>query len=146
MGRAIRPGTGRWALAAAWARWRRSRGFARDHTPTRVITRIASRAAAENQAMLPCPRGSTTRAASRAPGRPALPPTWNTDWARPCCPPEASRATRDASGWNTEEPMPTRAAAPRSTPRRGATENSSSARKVKPMPTTREYGRERRSV
>ncbi len=24
----------------------------------------------------------------------------------PCLPPEASRATRDDSGWNTDEPMP----------------------------------------
>ena len=29
---------------------------------------------------------------------PTLPPTWNTDWAMPCRPPEAIRATRDDSG------------------------------------------------
>ena len=32
------------------------------------------------------------------PELPALPPTWNKDWAKPCRPPEASRAMRDDSG------------------------------------------------
>jgi hypothetical protein len=40
--------------------------------------------------------------------RPVLPPTWNSDCARPWRPPEASRATRDASGWKIAEPMPIR--------------------------------------
>ena len=39
-----------------------------------------------------------------------LPPTWNTDCAKPYRPPEARRATRDDSGWNTAEPSPTMAA------------------------------------
>ncbi len=52
------------------------------------------------------------KAASSGPiAVPKLPPTWNTDCARPCRPPEASRATREDSGWNTEEPMPISAAA-----------------------------------
>ena len=42
---------------------------------------------------------------------PILPPTWNTDCARPCRPPDAIRATREASGWNTAEPIPTIVAA-----------------------------------
>ena len=29
---------------------------------------------------------------------PVLPPTWNSDWAKPCRPPEAMRATRDDFG------------------------------------------------
>ena len=52
------------------------------------------------------------KAASSGPSAvPKLPPTWNTDCASPCCPPEASRATREDSGWNTDEPMPISAAA-----------------------------------
>ncbi|MNU71217.1 hypothetical protein D3C71_606420 [compost metagenome] len=44
---------------------------------------------------------------------PALPPTWKVDCASPKRPPEASRATREASGWNVEEPMPISPAASR---------------------------------
>ena len=47
------------------------------------------------------------KAASSGPSaEPALPPTWKNDWARPCRPPDAMRATRDDSGWNTADPMP----------------------------------------
>ena len=57
--------------------------------------------------MLPWPRGTTMNAASSGPiAEPVLPPTWNSDCAKPWRPPDAMRATRDASGWNTEEPMP----------------------------------------
>ncbi len=62
--------------------------------------------------MLPWPRGMTMKAASSGPSdEPALPPTWNNDCASPCRPPEAMRAMRDDSGWNTDEPIPTSAAA-----------------------------------
>ncbi len=66
---------------------------------TLASSRIANSAAAENQAMLLCPRGTTINAASSGPmADPVLPPTWNSDWANPCRPPEAMRATRDDSG------------------------------------------------
>ena len=46
----------------------------------------------ENHAMLRCPAGSTINAASNGPiDDPALPPTWNSDCASPCWPPEADR-------------------------------------------------------
>ena len=38
---------------------------------------------------------------------PVLPPTWNSDCASPCRPPDAIRATREDSGWKTAEPRPT---------------------------------------
>ena len=64
-----------------------------------------------NQLTLCCPRGSTTKAASSGPmADPRLPPTWNSDCARPWRPPDASRATRELSGWNTAEPRPMQAA------------------------------------
>ena len=47
------------------------------------------------------------RRGERAQRRPVLPPTWNTDCARPWRPPDAMRATRLDSGWNTDDPMPT---------------------------------------
>jgi hypothetical protein len=82
--------------------------------PTENRISIARSATAENQAMLPCPNGTTMKAASSGPKAvPALPPTWNTDCASPCRPPDAMRATREDSGWKTEDPIPTRAA-PRS--------------------------------
>ena len=66
---------------------------------TLASSRIANSAAVENQAMLLCPRGTTINAASSGPmADPVLPPTWNSDWANsdwadPCNPPEAMRAT-----------------------------------------------------
>ena len=51
-------------------------------------------------------------AASSGPtAEPALPPTWKTDCASPCRPPEAIRATREDSGWNIDDPSPISAAA-----------------------------------
>ena len=70
----------------------------------------------ENQAMLGWPKGTTISAASSGPiDVPALPPSWNTDCAKPKRPPEARRAMRADSGWNTAEPRPTSAAAIRMT-------------------------------
>ena len=67
------------------------------------------------QATEDCPLGTMMKAASKGPlAVPMLPPTWNTDCAVPCRPPEASRAMRDDSGWNTADPRPTSAAASRS--------------------------------
>src|SRR5208337_2139182 len=77
-------------------------------------TAIASRAASENHATLPCPWGITIHAAMRGPiEAPILPPTWNIDCASPCRPPDARRATREDSGWKMDEPVPTSAAASR---------------------------------
>ncbi len=59
-----------------------------------------------------CPNGTTISAANIGPIEvPKLPPSWNTDCANPYRPPEASRAMRADSGWNTAEPSPTSAAA-----------------------------------
>src|SRR4051812_439664 len=75
-------------------------------------TAIASSARIEHHAMLDWPRGRTRNAASSGPSEePTLPPTWNSDWASPWRPPDAIRATRDDSGWNTDDPTPTRPAA-----------------------------------
>ncbi len=115
--------------------------------PICVSTIIATSAAAENHAMLCWPCGMTTSAASSGPSaEPALPPTWNTDCASPCWPPDAIRATRDDSGWNTDEPQPTSAAATSSIGKLDATDISSSPASVKPMPTGSEYGFGRLSV
>ena len=68
-------------------------------------------AASENQAMLAWPKGTTMKAASSGPiAWPKLPPTWNSDCARPYRPPEARRATREDSGWKIAEPRPISAA------------------------------------
>lgn len=51
-------------------------------------------------------------AASSGPiAEPVLPPTWKVDWAVPKRPPEAMRATREASGWKVAEPTLTTAEA-----------------------------------
>ena len=64
-------------------------------------------ASTENQATLDWPSGSTTQAASSGPRAvPVLPPTWNSDWAKPKRPPEAARATRELSGWKIADPSP----------------------------------------
>ena len=73
---------------------------------------MPSSAARPNQATLRWPNGTITAAASSGPiALPVLPPTWNTDCASPCRPPDAMRAMRDDSGWKIAEPMPTNAAA-----------------------------------
>src|SRR6185295_3654878 len=52
--------------------------------PTSSSTKIAISAAPENHAMLDCPCGTTTNAASRGPeAEPMFPPTWKSDWASP---------------------------------------------------------------
>ena len=80
--------------------------------PTCHRNAIATSAASENQPMLAWPRGSTTKAASSGPSdEPALPPTWNSDCAKPWRPPDATRAIRDDSGWKIDDPTPTSAAA-----------------------------------
>ena len=84
--------------------------------------------------MLRWPSGSTTRAASNGPSAP------------PCCPPDAIRATRDDSGWNTDDPTPTSATASRIMPKRGANAKSSRPESVNPIPTGSEYGVGRWSV
>src|SRR5215831_12187822 len=82
--------------------------------PTSSSTKIAINAAPENQAMLDCPCGTTTNAASNGPdAEPMLPPTWKRDCASPYRPPAAMRATREASGWKTDEPIPMNMAANR---------------------------------
>ena len=69
---------------------------------------LPNRARPAYQAMLRWPKLATISAAVSGPNaEPVLPPTWNSDCARPWRPPEAMRATRLDSGWNTAEPMPT---------------------------------------
>jgi hypothetical protein len=100
---------------------------------------MATSAARANQAMLPWPRGTTTKAASNGPeAEPTLPPTWKSDCAMPYRPPAAMRATREASGWNTAEPMPISAAARRIAGYEAARDMASSPTRVKPMPMVRE--------
>ena len=48
------------------------------------------------------------------------------------------RATRDPSGWNTAEPVPTKAAASNSTRKLSAFASSSNPIKVAPMPAASE--------
>ena len=47
----------------------------------------------------------TSRGANAAP---ALPPNWKTACAKERLPPEAKKEIREASGWNIEEPIPTK--------------------------------------
>ena len=78
--------------------------------PTRTNIKEASKAAAANQPTARWPWGSTMTAAKSGPmALPPLPPTWKMDCARLLRPPEAICATREASGWNTEEPHPIKA-------------------------------------
>ena len=77
---------------------------------------------------------------------PALPPTWNSDCASPCCPPEAMRATRDDSGWNTADPIPTIATAARTIAKVGADAIRISPTMVNVIPIGSEYGVGRWSV
>ena len=97
------------------------------------MARIAAKA---NQPIEACPKGMTTSAASMAP--PALPPTWNIDCASPFRPPEASCATREDSGWKTEEPQPISPTASRMGTKPGATERVNSPSSVKHIPAASE--------
>src|SRR4051794_6694323 len=86
-------GRGGWGLVRRKTRWR---WYQR---PTNVSSAEAAIAPSESQAMLAWPRGITMNAASSGPmAVPVLPPTWKSDWAKPNRPPDASRATREASG------------------------------------------------
>src|SRR4051794_10251707 len=117
----------------------RASSRARYQAPTRASTATQHSAAAENQAMLACPFGTTTRAASSGPiAEPALPPTWKSDCASPGRPPEAIRAMREDSGWKIEDPRPTSAAARITIANRPATERRRSPQSEKPIPRTRE--------
>lgn len=50
------------------------------------------------------------------------------------------RATRDDSGWNTDDPQPTSAAAMSNVPKLPAIDISRRPDSVKPIPTGSEYG------
>ena len=61
-----------------------ARCWARAQVPTFQSRTIATSASTENQATLGWPSGSTMKAASSGPiAVPVLPPTWNSDWAKP---------------------------------------------------------------
>ena len=78
------------------------------HAPSLIMMTAASNAAKANQEMACCPKGRMMRAASSGPtAEPPLPPTWKIHCAKLFLPPDANCATRDAVGWNTEEPNPT---------------------------------------
>ena len=95
----------------------------------------------ENHATLPFPRVVTMSAARSGPKEePAFPPTWKIDWARPRLSPAAMCATREPSGWNTDEPRPTDATDTRIIGKLEATESKRRPINVNPMPTAREYG------
>ena len=69
---------------------------------------------------------------------PPLPPTWKIDCARLFLPPDAICATRDASGWNTDEPQPINATDSSIAMNPGAKANASSPASVKHMPSASE--------
>jgi hypothetical protein len=78
------------------------------HPPTLERSTMPPIASTLNQMMDDWPFGAMMSAARSGPREePRLPPVWNTDWARPYRSPAAMCATRDASGWKIEEPMPT---------------------------------------
>ena len=97
--------------------------------------------------MLRWPKGTITAAAISGPiAVPVFPPTWNSDCASPCCPPDARRAMREDSGWKMAEPMPTQAAASSTVPKFGAKASNNSPHSVQAMPQGSEYGMGRLSV
>ncbi len=94
-----------------------------------------------NQATLSLPCGTITAAATSGPSAlPVLPPTWNSDCARPCWPPEAMRAMRDDSGWKIDEPVPTIAAASSTAAKLGEYASSTRPHSVNVMPMGSERG------
>ena len=87
------------------------------------------------------------KAASSGPmAEPALPPTWNTDCAKPWRPPEARRATREASGWKMAEPSPIRQAPSTRIGKLCAWASVSSPAAVESIATGEENGIGQRSV
>ena len=74
------------------------------------------------------------------------PPIWNRDWAKPGWLPAAMRATREDSGWKTDEPMPISMADSSTAPKLPACDRESKPIRVKPMPRGSEYGMGLRSV
>ncbi|MOA36926.1 hypothetical protein D3C78_1584840 [compost metagenome] len=106
---------------------------------TWISSAMPASAARANQATLRWPNGTITAAASSGPmAVPVLPPTWNTDCAKPCWPPDARRAMREASGWKMEDPMPTKAAASSTKPKLGAKASRVRPISVDVMPKGRE--------
>ena len=106
-----------------------------------ILTRIkiASNAVRANQPIDDCPNGMTINAANRGPiALPAFPPTWKIDCASPLRPPEASCATREDSGWNTDEPQPISPTAIRIQTKPGAKASTSSPASVKHIPPASE--------
>ena len=143
----VRGGTGLASAAAGFLARAPLRCRVLYQVPICHSTAMATSAASPNQAMAPCPCGMTTAAASSGPtALPVLPPTWKIDCASPGCPPEARRAMREDSGWNTDEPVPTRAAATSTVAKLGATDSSSRPHSVEPMPKASECGLGCRSV
>jgi len=130
-----------WATAAGFLTAPATAGLRRAlyQRPMHNNTTMPRIAASENQPRLDCPRGRMMRAARSGPTAvPKLPPTWNRDWASPNWPPEAMRATRDDSGWNTDEPTPVRAAATRITAKLSATAIRAMPARVQAMPKVNE--------
>ncbi|MNY24132.1 hypothetical protein D3C86_1578290 [compost metagenome] len=86
-------------------------------------------------------------AASNGPNaEPALPPTWKVDCASPKRPPEARRATRDASGWKVDEPMPISPAANRISGKLPTTDIIRIPTRVQTVPAGNNHGLGWRSV
>ena len=86
-------------------------------------------------------------AASSGPSdEPKLPPVWNSDCAKPCRPPEATRAIRDDSGWKIDDATPISAAPASSNANRCAKASTRMPESITVMPTASEYGRGVRSV
>ena len=96
-------------------------------------------AARANQLIAPWPCGSTIAAAKSGPmALPPLPPTWKMDCARLLRPPDANWAAREASGWKTDEPRPTRPTERSISARVSLMESSRSPQRVKHIPVERE--------
>jgi hypothetical protein len=96
---------------------------------------MPTRATAANHSIEICPRCMTTKAAARGPrAEPALPPTWNSDCAKPGRIPAARRAIRDASGWKIDEPSPISATDRSTTPKLSARASSTSPLPVEAIP------------
>jgi hypothetical protein len=75
---------------------------------------------------------------NRADSRAEVAADLKTDCARPCRPPDESRATREDSGWKIDEPMPIIAAASSSIGKLPACDSITSPSIVKPMPIASE--------